>query len=432
MPARRRRAARALPRVQADVVVVAAGREERGLSPWRCITRSRARRGRTRASDRDPRPSGGRGRCLLEDRCSRRDDSAPESFTKSSRQGRPQIAPAFRRAPDLRAPGRRAVEGCSCECQEDEQQRLNAGRHRTPPFRAEKDRGMRGDTQAASPSVVNSVCRLTLPSRMSSIGFGVTAATRGAGRDDWRAAAAASSRTQFLATRAVLAWGFVRVHLADRGRCAAALGESAPQARPEARRLGGVPRDGLPYRDADVRELRLVDAELALGSKTISSGAEATLEPFPTRPRIRRRDRPARARIALGFSAARRGDDGQAVVLLEAASRRTILPGDQPDLYGTLGSSYAALGAPGRAVELFEHCLDELGGSARTRPRGSALRPTSAMRWPTPAISTGRRRFFARSWTMLRSRGCLLADPPPLVDGAARRPGPERPAEGAR
>src|SRR5262249_33056969 len=68
-----------------------------------------------------------------------------------------------------------------------------------------------------------------------------------------------------------------------------------------------------------------------------------------------------RARIALGLSAAHRGNHTQAVDRLEAALEdETISPAARPDLYGTLGRSYAALGAPGRAVALFEHCLEEL------------------------------------------------------------------------
>ena len=63
----RRRSALALPGVEPDVVVVAAGAEERGRVAVARVTRSRARRGRRRARGRDRRPSGGRGRCRRPD-----------------------------------------------------------------------------------------------------------------------------------------------------------------------------------------------------------------------------------------------------------------------------------------------------------------------------------------------------------------------------
>ncbi len=37
-----------------------------------------------------------------------------------------------------------------------------------------------------------------------------------------------------------------------------------------------------------------------------------------------------------------------------------ILPTSRPDVYATLGQSYASLGAPERAVRLFERCIDEI------------------------------------------------------------------------
>lgn len=123
---------------------------------------------------------------------------------------------------------------------------------------------------------------------------------------------------------------------------------------------------GSPMSDADVRELRLADAELALRLTDDLAEAEATLTSVLDEA-VEAGDESAavRARIALGLSAARRGEDGQAIVLLEGAlAASTISPAIQPDLYATLGRCYAALGAPGRAVELFEQCLEELGDAA--------------------------------------------------------------------
>jgi len=120
---------------------------------------------------------------------------------------------------------------------------------------------------------------------------------------------------------------------------------------------------GSPLSDSDLRELRLADAELALRLSDDLAEAEATLTSVLDDAVEAGDDSAAtRARIALGLSAARRGEHGQAVVLLESALAATAISAAiRPDLYATLGRSYAALGAPGRAVELFERCLEELG-----------------------------------------------------------------------
>jgi transcriptional regulator with XRE-family HTH domain len=120
---------------------------------------------------------------------------------------------------------------------------------------------------------------------------------------------------------------------------------------------------GSPMSDSDLRELRLVDAELALRLTDDVAEAEAMLIAV-LNDAVQAGDESVamRARIALGLSASRRSDHGEAVVLLEGAlDAGTVSPAMRPDLYLTLGRSYAALGAPGRAVELFEQCLEELG-----------------------------------------------------------------------
>src|SRR4051794_31632884 len=119
---------------------------------------------------------------------------------------------------------------------------------------------------------------------------------------------------------------------------------------------------GSPLSDADLRELRLADAELSLRLTDDLDAAEATLTSVLD-DAVDAGDESAatRARIALGLSAARRGDYGQAVVLLEGAlAASTVSPSIRPDLFSALGRAYEALGATSRAVELYEHCLDEL------------------------------------------------------------------------
>ena len=69
----RRRAAFALPGVQADVVMIAAGRDEGGARAVALRSaRSRARRNRRRARARCRRPSDAHGRCASRDRSGRR------------------------------------------------------------------------------------------------------------------------------------------------------------------------------------------------------------------------------------------------------------------------------------------------------------------------------------------------------------------------
>jgi tetratricopeptide (TPR) repeat protein len=66
-----------------------------------------------------------------------------------------------------------------------------------------------------------------------------------------------------------------------------------------------------------------------------------------------------KARIALGIAAAGRGNHLEAVERLEAAAAEEAAPPPNvaPNLYTTLGRSYTALGAPDRAVRVFEECL---------------------------------------------------------------------------
>jgi transcriptional regulator with XRE-family HTH domain len=118
---------------------------------------------------------------------------------------------------------------------------------------------------------------------------------------------------------------------------------------------------GRDIREVDDRELRLADAELELRL------AEAPGKPEQKLKEILEEAEGAgdvgsaqRARVALGLAAAQRGSHLEAVEKLEAvvaAGEAAPPPHMRPDLYTTLGQSYAALGAPDRSVTLFERCL---------------------------------------------------------------------------
>jgi tetratricopeptide (TPR) repeat protein len=114
--------------------------------------------------------------------------------------------------------------------------------------------------------------------------------------------------------------------------------------------------------EAEERELRLTDAELALRLNSDADKVEAQLKKILGEARAGG-DQPvaARARLALGLAAAQRDSHLEAVELLEAAlADSEVDPVEQPDVYATLGHSYSALGAAERAVRLFERCLEEV------------------------------------------------------------------------
>jgi transcriptional regulator with XRE-family HTH domain len=120
---------------------------------------------------------------------------------------------------------------------------------------------------------------------------------------------------------------------------------------------------GRDIRDVDDRELRLADAELELRLAEDVSAAEQKLERILAEASSAGDASAAvRARIALGLAAAQRGEHLAAVERLEAAVADERVPGPhrRPDLYTNLGQCYAALGAPDRAVRLFERCLDQV------------------------------------------------------------------------
>jgi transcriptional regulator with XRE-family HTH domain len=120
---------------------------------------------------------------------------------------------------------------------------------------------------------------------------------------------------------------------------------------------------GRDIREVDDRELRLADAELELRLTDDFSEAERKLERILSEATSAGDMASAiRARVALGLAAAQRGSHLEAVERLESAVGDEGAPAPQhrPDVYTTLGQAYAALGAPDRAVRLFENCLEQV------------------------------------------------------------------------
>jgi tetratricopeptide (TPR) repeat protein len=120
---------------------------------------------------------------------------------------------------------------------------------------------------------------------------------------------------------------------------------------------------GRDIREVDDRELRLADAELELRLTDDFSAAERKLEQILVEATSAGDASSAiRARVALGLAAAQRGSHLEAVERLESAVAEDVAPPPQhrPDVYTTLGQAYAALGAPDRAVRLFESCLQRV------------------------------------------------------------------------
>jgi transcriptional regulator with XRE-family HTH domain len=131
---------------------------------------------------------------------------------------------------------------------------------------------------------------------------------------------------------------------------------------------------GSDIRDADARELRLLDAELALRLGDPAVAEQLLAEVLGEALTAGDTANAARARTALGLAAAERGDHPEAVKQLEAAlDAERLSPVDRVDVYATLGRGYSAIGAPERAVDLFEECLAEV-GDANVGDPGAAVR----------------------------------------------------------
>ena len=120
---------------------------------------------------------------------------------------------------------------------------------------------------------------------------------------------------------------------------------------------------GRDIREVDDRELRLADAELELRlSDDVAAAEEKLQQIYAEADRAGDRASAVRARIALGLASAQRNNHLEAVERLEAAINDEAAPAPhlRPDVYTTLGQSYAALGAPDRAVRIFRDCLEQV------------------------------------------------------------------------
>jgi transcriptional regulator with XRE-family HTH domain len=120
---------------------------------------------------------------------------------------------------------------------------------------------------------------------------------------------------------------------------------------------------GSPLRDADRRELRLAEAELALRLGEEPSGPEATLRDVIDEALEYGDNAVARrAQIALGLAAERRGDAKQAAKLLEQAlDDGTVPPAARPEAYAALSRARSAAGDEMRADELARQTLADAG-----------------------------------------------------------------------
>src|SRR6476646_3680308 len=127
---------------------------------------------------------------------------------------------------------------------------------------------------------------------------------------------------------------------------------------------------GRDIRDVDERELRLADAELELRLAGNGVEAERKLSALLDEASAAGDTVSAtRARLALGLAAAQRGNHLDAVERLEPVlDEAGVTPDSRPDVYAILGQSYASLGAPDRAVRLFESSLDRLGDQPEHAP----------------------------------------------------------------
>src|SRR6478672_843068 len=120
-------------------------------------------------------------------------------------------------------------------------------------------------------------------------------------------------------------------------------------------------------RTPSVKALRKLSQKLGVSVEYLETGrdirdAEKRLEKLLEESRAAGDHASAtRAAIGLGFAAAFRGNHLDAVERLETALEgERPSPQMRPDVYATLGQSYAALGAADRAARLFERCLEEV------------------------------------------------------------------------
>jgi tetratricopeptide (TPR) repeat protein len=116
--------------------------------------------------------------------------------------------------------------------------------------------------------------------------------------------------------------------------------------------------------DAQERELRLAEAELALRLDRDTASAESVFRAVLADARTHD-DGPAesRARIGLGLVAAHRGDHEASIEWLEpVVGERSVTPSSHPDVFATLGHSYASVGRADEGAALLRRAFDDVAG----------------------------------------------------------------------
>ncbi len=130
-----------------------------------------------------------------------------------------------------------------------------------------------------------------------------------------------------------------------------------------AKKLGVTPEyleTGSDLGSGDLRELRVAEQELRLRLDGAASTPEV-VEILAEAEASADVTAATRARIVLGCAAAASGDHPEAIEqLARVVDSELVTPATRPDVYSTLGHSYAAAGSPRAAVALFERALEQL------------------------------------------------------------------------
>lgn len=133
-----------------------------------------------------------------------------------------------------------------------------------------------------------------------------------------------------------------------------------------AKKLGVTPEyleTGSELGASELRELLLAEQELSLRIEG-DADTEALAELLEDADAHADVSASTRARIALGFEAATRGDHVRTIALLSAViDSELVTPVSRPDVYSTLGRALAASGSAREAVALFERSLGAVEGS---------------------------------------------------------------------
>ena len=141
-----------------------------------------------------------------------------------------------------------------------------------------------------------------------------------------------------------------------------------------ARKLGVTPEyleTGSELGGSQLRELRLAEQELRLRLEG-DADLDAVRAVLGEAELLADSDTATRARILLGLAASSRGDHAGVISnLAQVVGSELVSPASRPDVYSTLGRSYAAAGMARQAVALFEGALAELetGGIENTAAR---------------------------------------------------------------